>query len=199
MSFVSVVVEGTSDAVVATRILDSCGCEVHSVYGQTGCHFIDENIARYNQAARFAPWFVIRDLDTAECAADLARDLLDAPARWMRFRIAVREIEAWLLADRVAVAGYLGVRVNRVPNDPDALADPKRSLVNLARRSRRRAIREDMVPEPGVTATVGPGYVARISEFAREYWRPNVARTISASLDDCLVRVAELAAYDAAE
>lgn len=195
MPQVSVVVEGQTDVPVAARILESVGCSVANVYGRAGCAFIDENIGRYNNAARFAPWFVLRDLDAGQCAADLATALLDRPARWMRFRIAVREVEAWLLADGERLCGYLGVSTKHLPANPDAVLDPKQLLVNLARRSRRRTIVGDMVPEQGTSAAVGPGYLARITEFTQDHWRPEVARTNSASLDRCLTRAAELAAF----
>lgn len=195
MPDVSIVVEGPTDVPVVTRILASVGCEVSSIYGQSGCNFIDDNIARYNNAARFAPWLVLRDLDQAPCAAALVSGLLNRPARWMRFRIAVREVEAWLLADGEALCGYLSVAPKHLPATPEIVADPKLALVNLARRSKRKVIVKDMVPEPGVTASVGPGYVARVTEFARDHWRPAVARINSPSLDKCLTRAAELAEY----
>jgi hypothetical protein len=195
MALVSIVVEGPTDVPVVARILDSVGCSVLSVYGQSGATFIDDNIGRYNNAARFAPWLVLRDLDTEPCAAGLVARLLSQPALWMRFRIAKHEVEAWLLADGENLCDYLRVATKHLPINPEAVADPKQALVNLSRHSKKRAIVNDMVPEPGVSASVGPGYVSRVSEFARTYWRPAIARANSPSLDRCLTRAAELAAY----
>ena len=160
---VSVAVEGTSDVAIVTRILALARCSVATVYEQNGKHNIDSRIAGYNNAARFAPWFVLRDLDSdAACAPNLARIVLPEPATWMRFRIAVREAESWLLADPDALSRYLRVRAALIPRNPEALPDPKLSLVNLARHSRSAVIRQDMVPDQGVSAVVGPGYVARV-------------------------------------
>lgn len=195
MQPVSVVVEGPSDVQVVTRILELAGCSVSAVFGQAGCTFIDDNVARYNNAAKFSPWFVLRDLDAGACAVELVESLLERPAEWMRFRIAVREAEAWLIADADSLSKYLRISNALVPANPDTVDDPKQTLVNLARRSRKKAIVDDMVPEPGVSAIVGPGYVARITEFARDHWRPELARTNSDSLDRCIRRVAELAAF----
>ncbi len=193
---VSVAVEGQSDVAVVQRILALVGCSVHAIYGRSGRATIERSLPGYNNAAHFAPWLVLRDLDTdAPCAAELARRILPHPAEWMRFRIAVREVESWLLADPERLSGYLRVSRTSIPHDPDSLADPKATLVNLARRSSAASVRADMVPELGVSAAVGPGYVSRVSEFAGNYWRPEVATLNSASLRKCIQRARELRGY----
>jgi hypothetical protein len=40
------------------------------------------------------------------------------------YRIAVREVEAWLMADRVAFADALGVRVSVIPTQPERSQTP---------------------------------------------------------------------------
>jgi hypothetical protein len=193
---VSVAVEGQSDVVVVERILAFVGCSAHAIYGRSGKADLDRGLPGYNNAARFWPWLVLRDLDTdAPCAPELARLILPNPADWMRFRIAVREVESWLLADPERLSNYLRVPRRSMPNSPDSLADPKLTLVNLARRSRVASVRADMVPERGVSAVVGPGYVSRVSEFAGSYWRPEVAARNSVSVRKCIQRVRELRAY----
>lgn len=173
---VTVAIEGMSDASVIRRVLELGGCKVHVVHGRTGKRHIDPNIGGYNNAARWAPWLVVRDQDMdARCAGELASRILPKPADWMRFRIAVRAIEAWLLADAEMIAEFLQVRRALVPTTPEALDDPKGALVNLARQSRSRAIRADMVPAQGTTGRVGSGYASRVSEFADTTWRPEVA------------------------
>jgi len=69
-----------------------------------------------------------------------------------------------------------------LPRDPDAEAHPKRTLVNLARRSRCRHIRQDVVPDDGSLGLVGRGYVPRMSEFIEQQWNPNDAQRHSESL-----------------
>lgn len=67
------------------------------------------------------------------------------------------------------------------------------SLVNLARRSRRKAIRQDMVPRARSGRQEGPAYTSRMTEFASEKWRPEVAAEHSESLRraiQCLQRLA---------
>jgi hypothetical protein len=194
--FVSVVVEGLTDAAVLQKLLAVEGFELSGTYGLRGKNKLDESIRGYNNAARFSPWLVLRDLDhDSHCAAALAVELLPHPAEQMRFRIAVRETESWLLADAEALASYLRVARSRVPGNPDELDDPKETLVNIARQSRSSAVVDDMVPREGMSGTVGPGYTARIAEFAFSYWRPDVARLQSNSLERCIVRLRELAAF----
>jgi hypothetical protein len=86
----------------------------------------------------------------------------------MCFRVAVRETEAWLLADRERLARFLGISTSRIPLDPEAMDDPKSLMVDLARHSRRREIREDMIPRSGSGRNVGPAYVSRLIEFVAE-------------------------------
>jgi hypothetical protein len=80
----------------------------------------------------------------------------------------------------------LSVAGHHIPAAPENLPNPKQMMVNLARKSRKRAIREDMVPVPGTTARVGPGYTFRIMEFATTLWRPEVAARVSNSLARCI-------------
>jgi len=107
----------------------------------------------------------------------------------MYFRVAVRAVESWLLADAERLATFLGVPATSIPPDPDAESDPKRTLIGLAQRSRRSAIREDIVPRRGSGSRVGPGYAGRLIEFvltAEDRWRPSAAVQRSDSLRRCV-------------
>ena len=71
----------------------------------------------------------------------------------------------------------------------DSEADPKQTVVNTAIHSKRRSIREDMVPREGSGRRVGPGYSARLIEFVADTdkgWRPQVAAEGSESLRRCV-------------
>ena len=196
MPGVTLAVEGVIDAAVLRKVLDTEGFDTYAVYGLRGKSNLDANLTGFNNAAQVSPWLVGRDLDHDDvCGAALVRALMPAPRRWMRFRIAVRETEAWLLADPESLAVYLGVRRALIPADPEGVSDPKQALVNLARRSRSRKIVADMVPSVGLSSEVGPAYSARVSEFAWHHWRPDVAAKSSPSLRRCIERVRELAAF----
>ena len=120
---------------------------------------------------------------------------LPARSPQMRFRVAVRQVEAWLLADADRFSTFFGVRRGRVPDHPDEVLDPKDKVVALVAGSTKPAIKADMVPRPGSGRRVGPAYAARLIEFVtREEngWRLDHAASASPSLRRCVERVDEL-------
>jgi hypothetical protein len=105
------------------------------------------------------------------------------------FRVAVREIESWLPADREGFADFLGIGSDLIPLQPDQIPDPKQTLVKLARRSRRRTLRESIVPRRGSTAVQGPDYNGCLGDFVRGHWNRNAAAERSPSLDRTWTRL----------
>ena len=96
------------------------------------------------------------------------------------------------MADSERLAAFIGVARSRVPTNPEGLELPKQAMVNLARRSRRRDIRLDMVPHHEGGRTEGPAYASRMIEYATVHWRPEVAAARADSLRraiDCLRRL----------
>lgn len=190
---ISVAVEGDSDEALARKLLNVCDFAIAAVYVQRGKDRLDGKLVAFNRAADHAPWFVLRDLDqNASCAPELIQQLLPECASQMCFRIAVRAAEAWLLADRKRLSQFIGVPLNKVTVKPDELANPKLELVNLARKSRKKQIREDMVPSTNSSASVGPAYVSRIIEFAHVHWDPREGAKTSASLEKCMAALDKL-------
>ncbi len=149
-------------------------------YGRLKTH-----AAAYNEASRFTPFLLLTDLDQWECPPGLVGDWLGGHrlAPDFLFRVAVRELEAWLLADHLGVSRFLHIDVSTIPPYPESLDDPKRTFVRLAERCRARALREGLVPAPGSTAQVGPRYVDLITGFVEKTWSPARARRFSPSLD----------------
>jgi hypothetical protein len=179
-------VEGPVDEAILRAVLEHVGLRTGDIYGKQGKPDLRKKIRGYNQAARHSPWVILVDLDhDAECAPNLLRSWLPHPSPYMNFRVAVRKIEAWLLADRDRVANFLGISVSKVPGNPDGLDDPKQTMISLASRSRRGHIRQDMVPRPESGRQVGPAYPSRLIEFVNDplrSWRPDVAAENSDSL-----------------
>lgn len=100
----------------------------------------------------------------------------------MCFRIAVRASESWLLADRQAIADFLSVSIALIPPLPENEPVPKQLMIRIAGRSRRRAIREGMVPAQGDSSKIGPEYTSMLAEYARERWDPRQASERAPSL-----------------
>lgn len=165
------VFEGDTDIPVVEKLAADAGLEIANYLDMGGKSQLDKRLNGFAQAAKGGPWFVLRDLDRdAPCAPGLLRKQRVQPAEWMSYRIAVREVEAWLLADSSAMASFLHVSESLIPADPDAEKDPTLTLVNLARRSKRREIKKQLVPAEGSAAQVGPLYEAAIIEFGTLHW-----------------------------
>ena len=176
-------VEGLVDEAVVRRLVEHAGGTAGTVYGRRGKPHLRKKIAGYNCAAHYSPWCVLVDLDAdADCAPTLRNEWLPAVAPQLCFRVVVRAVEAWLLADEETLARFLSVARPRIPADPEQLPDPKAFMIDIARRSRRRAVRKDMVPRRGSGRREGPAYTSRLMEFADTAWRPEVAAQRSDSL-----------------
>ncbi|MGE0027085.1 MAG: hypothetical protein AB7O78_17800 [Thermoleophilia bacterium] len=194
MTGVDIAVEGLLDEAVLRRALREVGLDVWRVFGRKGKQSLLRQLQSYNEAARIGPWVVLLDLDDeAPCPGAAIAQWLPEPAPGMRLRVAVQEIEAWLLADREACATLLGRAISLLPTNPDAEADPKQLVVNLARRSSRRAIREGLVPRVGSGRSEGATYTSDLIEFSENEWRPQVAAETSPSLARSLARLSALA------
>jgi hypothetical protein len=190
-------VEGPTDEAVLRRIAGHVGIRIDSVHGKNGKRQLRQHMAGYNNAARLAPWVILVDLNhEAECAPIMRERWVPRPAPFLCFRIAVRQIESWLLADRERIARFLRVSVQQIPLNPDALDNARDAMVALAGRSRKAAIRQDMVPRPGSGRATGPAYASRLIEFATGVWRPGVAATRSESLHRCLMRLGNLRTHE---
>ena len=182
---VTAAVEGQTDAAVAERLIDHAGGRIGNVYGREGKALLQRQIAGYNLAARRTPWLVLVDLDAdAECPVTLVRMWLPVHAAdYLCFRVAVREIESWIMADSKTLSAFLRVRSGQVPRDPESLEYPKRAMISLASHSTNRSIREDMGRDQGKGRRVGSAtYSQRLVDYIRASWRPEVAAERSESL-----------------
>jgi len=182
-------VEGPVDEAVLRRLVQDVGGNIGKVYGLRGKDRLLQQIGAYNHAARWSPWVILTDFDReTQCIPLYLRQVLPDPSPSLCFRLAIRSIESWLLADGGRFAAFFGVSEARIPRVPDELPNPKETLVNLARRSRRREVRENLVPRPESGRTVGPGYTAWMIEYIQDPtngWRPDVASEFSDSLARC--------------
>lgn len=197
--FVSGAVEGPTDEPVLRRIIEERGGEVHRVQVQNGKSNLRRALPGYNAAAKRDAWLVLVDLDqTHACAGALVADWLPASNQYMRFRVVVRQVEAWLLADADRFARFFAVRRSAIPPNPDSILDAKGKILALVSTSRRSAVRKDMTPRAGSGRRVGPAYTSRLIDFASRLsddgWRLEVAMAHSTSLAKCVARLDDLIA-----
>lgn len=175
-----------SEAVIRKLLLDTGrNYAIGTVFSRGGYGYLQNRAKKWNAAAAAGtPILLLTDLDQHPCPSSLIYDWLEGePHANLIFRVAVREVESWLLADREGFANFLGISVPKVPSNPDQITDPKQCLVNLARRSRRRTLRESIVPRQGSTAVQGPDYNGCLGEFVRNQWDRCSAARRSLSLN----------------
>jgi hypothetical protein len=182
---------------VGQRLVGETGSDlaVIQLLRRGGFGYLRSKIRNFCELARRTPVLLLTDLDREECPANLIADWLrrDTIPEKLLIRVAVRQVESWLLADRDGIARLLKVSIRQLPRDPEALPDAKRSLLQLAQRA-PRAVREDLVAESGATAAQGLGYNAVLTNFVRTSWNPSRAMHHSNSLARARMRLSELAA-----
>lgn len=191
---IDILVEGLLDEAVARRLIQHTSHQAGTTFGKQGVSYLRQRVLGFNVRARYGnPILVLVDfVDTGlECPPAVPEAWLPNRAPGMLLRVAMNEIESWLLADRQGIAQFLGLSSAQVPQNPERVPDPKQVLVNLARHGRRRVARA-LVPQPGITAVVGSGYVHAMQTFVAHHWNIEVARQRAPSLDHCLLRLAEL-------
>lgn len=157
---------------------------VGNCLNQRGYGKIKKVISGLNHAAKGMPYLVLTDLDNAVCPLVILSEWLTQPKHPnLLFRIAVKEVEAWLLAHREAFAEFLGISVDLIPADVDKVSDPKQLLINLAKKSKKRELREGIVPDRNSTAKIGKDYNGQLIQFVDQNWQVASAQTNSPSLE----------------
>jgi hypothetical protein len=155
---------------------------IGTCYCKGGYGYLKRRILGFNRASRITPFFVLADLED-ECPPIQIKNWLTVPIEQnLLFRIAVREVESWLLADRDGFASFVGVSADIIPNTSDNIDDPKKFLINLTKRSRNRTLREAIVPALGSTARIGPDYNGQLIQFVDNHWDIEAATRNSSSL-----------------
>ena len=189
---ISLAVEDSLSESVLRRVLEYTRrpFAVGPVFSRGGFGYLRRNVHGWNAAAKGSPLLLLTDLDSEACPPALMQSWMTvAKHDNFLFRVAVREVEAWLLADHVGLAGFLSVNAKSFPAEPEALLDPKRKLVEIASLSKRKQIREDIVPRKGTTASQGPGYNRCLCEFVRDTWNIEAAELRATSLKKTIDRV----------
>jgi hypothetical protein len=191
-SIVYLAVEDKLSEVVGRSLINYClGSAVHTnLLMRNGFGYLKSNIRKFNEIARTDVVLLITDLDAGVCAPSLIRDWCtfgNLESQFL-FRVAVREIESWIIADQQGLANYFGIPSARISRDPENLADPKREIIRLASRA-SKDIRMDITPKPNSGAVQGLGYNERLSDFVSHHWDIRSAVENSRSLDRAVNRI----------
>ncbi|MGH9837654.1 MAG: hypothetical protein ACREEM_02595 [Blastocatellia bacterium] len=193
-----VVVEGALEIPAARKVLRALSLlsEDIQIIDKHGKERFWADAFKYNRAAAaIGPILGITDLNHFPCPSGLIQKHLKQGVHpKFILRIAERELESWLLADTDALAKFLSISPDIFPPNPDEESDPKQTLVNLARRSRKTSLRDDLVPEQGSRHPIGKGYQSRMVEFIEEKWRPLKAQDKSESLRRAIKAIKEATA-----
>jgi hypothetical protein len=157
---------------------------------------VQKNLDAYSNLATSMPVLIGVDLDSDTCASSLVAAWLGNQALSARLllRVAVREVESWVLGDRKQVAKLIGGQSDDITGQPDLLVDPKRYFLDRARTTAKPDLKRDLIPRNfNVYPRIGPAYNLRMCQFVREKWRPTVAASRSESLARAVKAISALA------
>lgn len=192
---IDLLVEGVTDEIVLRQALGALGHNVGVVYGKRGIAYLRNRASGIAVRGGFGYRVVIvadsMDFAGSPCPGASSESLVTSPPAGTLVRLAVREIESWILGSRGELARFLRVPVGRIPMLSDEIGDPKQALVNLARLSATKRLREMMVPREHVSSVVGTGYVDAVSEFMNSRWNIDSASASSRSFRTFRERVVE--------
>ena len=186
-------VEDELGEAISVKILNSFGIEIRIVLKEDGNAYLRQKAPELNRSASGMDIFLLTDLDSSENYPPefISSWIKGTPNPRFLFRVAVIEVESWLMADRTGFANFLSIPIHRIPFPTDDILNPKEYLVSLARRSKKRRLRDELVPEPGARIPVGYGYNTRLIEFIQNHWNLERAATASPSLKRTLDRLAQ--------
>jgi len=126
-SVILAVEDRLSDA-VATKILDHFGIEIERKTGYKENSYLQQKAQSFNEAAHEeCGIFMLTDLDSAQnCPPRLIQSWVKGSLNpRFFFRVAVIEVESWVMADRVAFAAFLSIAEHRIPSLTDNIPNPK--------------------------------------------------------------------------
>lgn len=191
-----IAVEDELSEIVLRKLLLEPGQNFYivSCIGKRGNGYLKKKLPGLIALAPSHPVVVLTDLDQRQCPSDLIND-------WFRnqnkpedliFRVAIKEIESWIMADNKGFSEYCGVPINNIPRTPEDLEDPKQTLLNLVKKHSPRDLRLDLVAESGSGAKQGLSYNNRLKEYVTNRWNPIRAANSAPSLAKARCRIKQL-------
>lgn len=193
MTPISIATEDELSEAIALRLISEIPTPhfIQHTLRKSGNGYLRSKMDSWYQMAQHQVMLVLTDLDRANCLVEFRNQWLTvAPPNNLLFRIAVREVESWVLADHDAMRGLIGTR-GTLPAEPDELADPKQFLLKLAKTAPKQ-VRQDLLKGLDGPLAQGLGYNARLVELINDEWNPQRAAERSPSLARARMRLAEV-------
>lgn len=193
MTPIAIATEDQLSEAIALRLISEIQTPhfIQHKLGRTGNGYLRSKMENWYRMAQHQVMLVVTDLDRANCLVEF-RDqwLATEPPANLVFRVAVREMESWVLADHIAMRELIGTK-GVLPVAPDELADPKRALLGLAKGAPKR-VRDDLLKVTNGNVTQGLGYNARLTAWVYSEWSPQRAAERSPSLAKARLRLNEV-------
>jgi hypothetical protein len=172
---------------VARRILRErqVGYEIGPVFRHGGFGYLKKNIRSFSNAAKGCPILLLTDLDKYSCPPELITDWTPHPLHQnLLFRVAVREVESWLLGDVNGLSAFLRLKITFFVPNPENLTSPKEVLLKHALKCPKRQIRDALVWRDGKSGKIyqGPDYNATLGRFVTDQWNISLASSRCHSL-----------------
>ena len=94
--------------------------------GNQGNSFLKKKLPELIRLAHSMPVVLLTDLDGIDCPPTLIREWKGGRRfpNGLLFRVIIREIESWLMADRKSFSDFTGVPLTRLPAYPESIPDP---------------------------------------------------------------------------
>ena len=185
-------VEDLLSEIITRRLIRDSGrnYSIGTVFSRGGFGYLKKTAHGWNSASKSIPFFLLTDLDTSACPSQLIVEWVPGTIHHnFFFRVAVREVEAWLIADYENLSYFLQVRKAKFPEHPELLDDAKGTLIAIASSSSSRQVRERIVPKLNSFAKQGRDYNACLGEFVDTEWNPQKAAARAPSLYRCIERL----------
>ncbi len=192
MTPIAIATEDELSEAIALRLiaeLRSPHCITHRLR-RGGSGYLRSKMNNWRQMAEHQVMMVLTDLDRASCVVEFRDGWLASQSlpESLLLRVAVREVESWVLADHEAVRQLIGSR-GVLPVAPDEVPDPKQVLLRLAKHAPKE-VRQEMLKTINGQLSQGLGYNACLTHWVGTAWSPQRAAERSPSLARTRTRLA---------
>ncbi|TAN38781.1 MAG: DUF4276 family protein [Nitrospirae bacterium] len=180
-------VEDELSEYVARRVLSErhTRYSIKGVFRRGGFGYLKKQATAFNNAARNTPFLLLTDLDQNICPSALVSSWLNTPKQnHFLLRVAVREVESWLLGDPHGLKLFLRLKKDPLISNPEQILDPKAEMLRMAISSPSRQIREALVwCDKNGRLYQGPDYNGTLGGFVFKQWAVSRSQKKCQSLD----------------